>query len=733
MRHILIKFAPWLCFLAMLAWRWQTELFTHLPSYGDVLEVIWGMQWYADALTQTAYPVYTPLLFHPNGWYIASFGYTPTILLALVPLYWLGGAAFAYNMACLLSFGVVFAGSLRLVRLYAPVWVATAAALVVTFAGYRWLRIYGHINILWATSLLPWLLWSLEKTRRELADPTDPPRRPWRSILLTGGLWGALIHCNLYSLFWGGLGFLLWGRRLWTRRGLRQAALSAGLALVVSAPLFVLYVQGTRHNHFPPPSPLITFEWGASLNSLVLPPHFHPQPMLMAFARSVYRGPYDESGVFNLGVITILAATVGIYYSCRPSTVMLRDEASHPARGLLWLAGISLILSLGWVARWNGAAVSHPSLAGLNTALWQLGHWLKPDAFASLTPPPPFDTGLALPGMLLAMVVPFMEAARVTARYAFLTGLALAILAALGLRALPRWLAVPLALLWVAEMVPPQTGNVPFPTPPHPAYAWLAQQPLDPGEGIVDLILPSYVMTGGEAAYATTLHGRPTANGIGSFWPEHTGLLGDRLKHGGGLASPEISPLLHQLGIRYVLVHLRGDQERHLWQQAQTNPDLAPHACWEPASRPSPWPHPICIAEVRLALPAIDLIRTEGWSNPEAWGVWAEGRSSRAKWVATTRDDYRLIFEGQPICMVDQQQRITIEVNGVRLDGSTWRDCNARQETITIPGSVVQLGWNELRFSYRYAARPVDVSAGVNPDRRSLAIGFSQLRVERVK
>ena len=88
-------------------------------------------------------------------------------MLALAPLYKLGGAAFAYNVACLLSFFVAFAGMLRLARQFSTATLfATVAALFFTFWGFRWFRASAHLHALLSTSLLPWLLYCVEHAWR---------------------------------------------------------------------------------------------------------------------------------------------------------------------------------------------------------------------------------------------------------------------------------------------------------------------------------------------------------------------------------------------------------------------------------------------------------------------------------------------------------------------------------------------------------------------------------------
>jgi hypothetical protein len=168
-RRVWTLLAPWLALYVFLAWGWRVrDIFGSIPSFGDVLEVLWGIAWYRDALiVKHVSPLYTPLVFHPNGWQTATLAHTPAFFLAALPLYEFGGAAFAYNSLAILGLAAAFAGAFRFVRLFATGFEATSAALFFTFVGMHWMRAGGgHLNVLWSSSLLPWLAWGLERLRR---------------------------------------------------------------------------------------------------------------------------------------------------------------------------------------------------------------------------------------------------------------------------------------------------------------------------------------------------------------------------------------------------------------------------------------------------------------------------------------------------------------------------------------------------------------------------------------
>jgi hypothetical protein len=110
MKRIASHLFPVVMCLALLAWGWRVRNpFQELPAHSDALEVIWGIEWYHDALfVRHASPLFDPLMFHPNGWHTATLAHTPAIFLLAQPLRSLGGPIFAYNSLAVLSCLIAF-------------------------------------------------------------------------------------------------------------------------------------------------------------------------------------------------------------------------------------------------------------------------------------------------------------------------------------------------------------------------------------------------------------------------------------------------------------------------------------------------------------------------------------------------------------------------------------------------------------------------------------------------
>src|SRR5690606_17699324 len=216
-------------------------------------------------------------------------------------------------------------------------------------------------------------------------------------------------------------------------------------------------------------------------------------------------GVIDESSLTGFGIVLLILAVAGL---------VARGRRPHPWHSAVAVAGIGIVLALGPTLHWADQPVSMPALAPVNEAIWRAGHALKPDIFPGDEPPPEFAAAVPLPSLPLAAVLPFFEGARVPARYLLVAAPGVLLLAAWGLRRLPkRWLKLLVALLLLVEAARNPITGVPFPLPPHPAFAALAALPLSPGESVLDLTAPVpdvlFPGVGGEMLWATTLHEKP--------------------------------------------------------------------------------------------------------------------------------------------------------------------------------------------------------------------------------
>ncbi|MCS7285766.1 MAG: hypothetical protein NZ653_01305 [Anaerolineae bacterium] len=705
-------------FILFLLWSWRVQnIFTHLPAYEDVLEVLWGIRWYHETIfVRHIPPWFTPFVFHPLGWHTTTLAHTPFLFILALPLYELGGEAFAYNILAMISLAFSFSGALRFARLFTPKFPALIIAIVFTFSSMHFSRVKGHMHMLWGFSLLPWLALAIEKLKR-----VSSPQAERTLTIIIGLIWGLMVNFVLYGIFMGAMVFALWGSQIFQLKRLKQAFITAIIACLVASPVLVLQIIGRwqdntlffglDHNVY----------WGASLNSLFIPSAYHPLPLIQKFARSLYRGPYSETETPSLGLITFILALAGI-------VVLLRNKTLPGSP--LTLAVVGLILGLGPLLKWDGEVIQASFFRPLNTLIWRLGHVLKPGIFRSSQPDLPFDSGFPLPGFLLTALVPFWEVGRVASRYTFVGGLGVITLAGLALRSFPKGLRYVIAILWLIETLPYPTSELPLHFNLHPAYVWITGQTLEPGEGIADLAFPTLTLRP-ENLWATLLHQKPTASGLGSSLPEHFfALWAHLLQNEDALARPDIGLLLQQYRIRYLLVHfVHGGKEEAMWRLINTNPVFIPIGCFAPVEEISPWSYKICVAKVKDMEDPMNLVRLDGWSGKEEWGIWAEGLLSKAQWLAPKREDYVLKLKAFPFCVPEKQQTMAIRINGQEIALHKWEDCKLWEGTILLPRSKIRRGWNELTFEYAYALKPSEIAEMKGGDERALSVGFLEARV----
>jgi hypothetical protein len=717
---------PWFAFLAMLLWAWRTGPLA-VPSYGDTLETVWGAQWYANALSKGISPLFMPNIFYPLGWHTGTLAHTPALFILALPFQLVGGAGVAYAGLVVLALALSFAGCLRLIGLRADRFVATLLGLIYTFAFFRWLCADGgHMHFLWGTSFLPWIVWAILRLRDEAA-----PARRRRYLLFAGLAWAGALYFSLYFVWIGALPLflLLFDRQRSLWQHVRQIIAIAIVAVIAAAPTLVLFFLGSRADQLSSNDASVLLAWGASLNSFITPPLVHPVPALQSLARAIFQGDtatINEVNESNWGILLPLTAVLGAVIGLRRT----RDT-----RALLAVLGVSLLLALGIALQWNGTTVQSGLFTALNALLWQIGHLIKPSLFPSATLPSDFANIVPLPGFLLTAVVPFWESARVAARFSIVGGLMLCLLAAIALQHMPRVAKGVLAVLLLIEMLPSPTQSRPLPTAPHPAYTWLAEQHMPPGQSIIELDVTPIRKNG--AILLTALdYGIPTVSGAGSFLPKPTLALGTvlgRTPH--MLALPDVAILLSQFGVKYVVIHMKAGTENTYewgqWQAAQANPSMKAVRCFDPTPQNQVLGYPICIAEVNApAAPAYNVLREEGWSEFEQWGVWMLGRTSRATWIALHPTAHTLHLNAFPVCVAGQNQHVTVYVNDAQLATHDWTNCDAWDETLTIPAKLVKAGANTIRFEAAYA---LQAGGGqVKDETRPLSVGFSALQVQPV-
>ncbi len=707
LQNRLAQWIGWGLFILFLAWFWRIyDLFGAIPAYGDALEVVWGIEWYAQQLSAGASPFFYEGVFHPAGWQVGTLAHAPLIFLLAQPFNWIGGSNFAYNMLCLLPLVIAFVGAKRFFSAYddAPrhFWQQIAivlGALVFTFVTTRTNRVNGHLHIYWATSLLP--LMGVMIARWQQRETNEV-----RHAMTAGLLWGIMLNFSLYMLFLAPLLFLLLGKKLKQIATWGKIIVSGMIALVLGAGALLLFFGASRQAGSAPSGFAELAGSGVPLNGLWIPSVWHPVASVNRVTNQLFRGVIDESGYANWGTMTAVLALIGCVYLVR----------SRTAHGRILFALVSMLLAMGMFVRWHDAFVQVAGLAWLNEAIWQLGRAIKPDIFAQSSLPVQYENGIPLPGYLLTAAVPFFEGARIVARFALVAGLGACGLAAVAIQRLPRWLAVPLALLWMIELLPVPAHPVTLRHQPHPAHQFVAAQ----GGSRVDV--DRYLMHGGEALWGSWVSGTPTAAIIGSFMPTYVDVLFDATA--GQTPPTQWAAVLRQFDVDYVLVHRRWPDVAARWRPLQTSDAFIDHGCFDPAAD-TPWQWEVCVYQVAAPInDTVQVMPVFGWSPFESWGAWTIDRHPRADFVAFVHADHMLTLEAFPHCVEGRQQAIVVRVNQTEIGRHTWQNCETVRLAWTIPADIIIVGENEVAFDLAYALPAVG-------DVRPLAVGVNELRIAK--
>ncbi len=706
----------WLPFL--LVWLWGTRYnpWTQVEAYGDLLEVVWGADWYVEHLRQLSNPLFAPNIFYPAGWHTAAFSQSAGLLLPLGLLGLFLPIIAVYNGVVLAAFIAAYMGIRRLLRLYVDEqWLIILVALLYTFWGFRWGRKGGQINLIWLSSLLPWLVWVL------LREGTGR-----RKVLLAGVIWGVLANLTLYGIWMGAavLGvYWLVQPSLARSKEVMAVGVIAGLISLPGLWLFWRAAQAAD-------APLYSFteiaHWGSGIDNFVMPTLTNPrwQPWVHYY----YSGTGSEASGANYGPLASLLAFVGIWKLKRA------DQAQC---FVFWLFIVGTLLAAGPVLRWRDAVVQAPSLAALDQVLWQMGHWLKPQIFSAALPSA-LAHAIPLPGWFFYALLPFSEGARVASRFAFIGGVGLYGLVAVALARLRSWgqggllFGLLLVGLLIVEGLPWPTYGLPLPPATHPAFTWLAAQPGRVEDALLDVTVTAKgfdLNISPATLFATTMHRKPIVSGAGSLWPRSVWFWRDWLRQQGDpLRAPELSTLLQAYGVHWIALHMEAaTAERYATDTYQ--PLLKLVRCFAPAAAVTSWTYPICIFEVQALAAEFTGVPRTGWSGHEAWGRWSEGLQSTVEWVAPTAQAYALQVEAFPFCVEGLQQQIELRVNDDLVGLLFFNGCDPAAQTFTIDPASIQIGWNQLTLQAAYARSPAALTQGQNPDVRLLAAGFTRLTI----
>ena len=458
----LAALAGFLLLALILTWPLVLHPGTRYPAAGgeaaqDLWQNIWNLWWAGEALRRGTNPLFTDLLFAPNG---ASLLFHPLNLTTGVlsfPLQF-AGLPWAYNIAVLVAQMLAGYAVYHLARNTGCGAAAATTGCVAYMAGawfFAHLRL-GHLEQL-QIHWLPLFALALAAAQRK---PT--PRR----VLLAALVAIAITFTSLYIALFAALLSTIWFAAALVQ-GARRAALLGTLAvaaialLVVGPLLFWPMWQETRQTDYMLRTLADAATGSIAPADVVLPPATHPIRALLAL-------PAPQSTTAFLGFVPLALAFAAVIHRFVPNrTVAL--PAPGPGAG----PGVRAERSNRNAALPSPVAGGGPGgrAGGQGGARWML---LALIAFLlALGPEYPFYRALA--------VLPPLQIARYAGHFALPLLLATSVLAAIGVQwllqrtRLPLWSAWLLPLLVLAELHP---RGVPLQEPIfNPWYAQIAQDP----------------------------------------------------------------------------------------------------------------------------------------------------------------------------------------------------------------------------------------------------------------
>jgi len=700
LNHLLVL-SGYFLLTVLFTWPLLLHLTTALPGEGgDSWQYLWNFWWFDQALFGGKSLYFTQAQYYPQGTSLLFHTLSPLNSLLGLPARLLGGYLLAYNFIVLLAGTLSGYGAFLLARealgkgqngLPSDL-AAFLAGAVFALCPYRSVHLLGHLSLV-STETLPFFaLFALRALRR-------PGWRPALGVAISL-LAAALIdwYYPLYMLLLAGF-FLLWAAgeallRRRTGRSLLQSAatLAAGILLagLLLAPLLI--PMGREASQAPYLEEPLEFStaYGADLAAFFIPSPLHP---LWGELFRPWSEPFAEGntaeGIVYLGFVPLILAAVGLW--------------KRGKEGKMWAAtaGLFALLSLG------------PYLKVLNR-----------------------PTGIPLPDLWLCRL-PIIRFTRVPSRYVVLTQLALAVLAALGVRALLRkdarpWRAGGLSFFLLALLL---LEYLPIPYPLTPAripafYRQLAQTPGDEALLEVPLQKPSSPWYYTRWMLYQTVHGRPSFRGYISRGDPLFPFAGAPLFRQLAQLSPAgdilyddwralAGSVLRHYRVGYIVL-----EKGRLEEEGRLGParSLVEEAL---GGRPPAWEDADLLVyrvpEGGEALPFFRLGR--GWHEVEErpWGAFRWMERDRAELFVIRPQPGPTTIEFQAVSFL-RPRRLE-----VAWDGKTVASCTVGT-ALQRCRLQVDLPAGETRLELRAEGYDIPRQAGVGDDPRPLSIGFASIR-----
>lgn len=515
------------------------HLSTHLldAASGDPLLQVWVTQWTIHKLTTSISHYFDANIFYPYSNTFAFHDHMLGVGILGLPLQcaW-QNPILTFNLLLLLSFAFsAFSMYLLAYELCKHRYAAFLAGTIFGFLPYRMAHL-DHLNLLsiyWLPLSILFLTRVILARTISFRSLTRPIALFWLCYLLQALTSFNYLFMTTIVITIYGVSLLAWEWELDAvifqralRRDLLPFVLGGCLVIAALLPLTFPYLQANRDMGFERTSEEIAGLSAASLNYLAAPENNLFYGNITTHFRSI-SSPYPKEQMLFPGLIPLLLAALTFPFCWKK-----RAAADAPPRGVLrslWLLmGGAFIMSLG------------PSVVV-------------------------FGRNVSLPYAYLYQYLPGFKSMRVPARFGLIVAFCLAILAAIAIVRLDKYLKLfyrrrSILTLWgiglfaglLLEYWPSHLELTPYPGTIEripPVYAWLRQQ----SERLRLIELPiNSPKDQFESLYYSVFHWKQMANGRSAFIPDGISRLFDEMRQ---FPSPRALAVLQSLNINTVILH----------------------------------------------------------------------------------------------------------------------------------------------------------------------------------
>jgi hypothetical protein len=537
--RLLFLVVVFIAIVAALNWPLVSHLSTHVIGrhFEDAFEVLWQLDWTHAALFQKgSSPFFSPDVYYPHGWYLASGAQPVWWMVAFSPLTHLLGSTVTYNVVMLATFVMGGLGVCLLVmHLGGGSLAGILAGCVYMVAPVLTLRQGGHLHILLSAQWLPYLALFSHKS---LESSGSRRSREW---LVAGvflalsllGHWQFLFMSPLIPLCIVGFGRAeaLLRRRLslLIRIGLLSAVLVAPFALLALNARAQMF---TDRMYFPMAQ---SDGYSMSPDHLLIPNALHP--IWGKWTTQMFSIP-SEADLVSIGYVAAVLALLALL------------KTSSEKVPYVILTALAIMLAMGTSLHWNTQRVTlslPPQLAGAAHAV--LRQILDPAML-----PAGNRIILPLPLVILFRVLPLFDSVRVWGRYMIVGMLGIAVLSGLGalwvssrFRYGRQVVPVLIVIVLLEGLTAPYVNFTQVASNARSVDTWLASQ--SPRVAVIEYPLPAINKL---ALYSQSLHGQRVANGYMSMNPTYFDRAMSTL---GTWPGEGTIPLLREWKIDYVLLN----------------------------------------------------------------------------------------------------------------------------------------------------------------------------------